>query len=339
MPLKIAVIGAGQPNIATNNHLPAIKACENVELVSLCDLNVQGVEEFAKQYDVGWTTNYDEILADDNVGAVLICTPDHLHAKQVVAAAVAGKHILCEKPVAMSMDELDKISVAVKAAGVIFMAGHMRIFTPQVQAFKSAIESGQIGKVIYGRCTVKGAFFPYPKGSPYYKKESRGQFLHNGPHYTDTLCYLLDAMPVRVNGITRSYYPNPDEAMETANYTSATIRFDNSAIGCIEQNLTLLNPRGYPYREQLEIIGTKATLRWDSHKDASVMTYTNGNLSYCDPGLAGRPANPFVRQIKHFAECVRENRQPITSLEKAAGGLSICLGALDSAETGRTVFL
>lgn len=338
-PIRIAVIGAGQPNIATSNHLPAIKACNDVELAVLCDLNEKGVAKYAAQYDTAWTTSYENVLGDDKIEAVVICTPDFLHGRQSIAAAAAGKHILCEKPIAMSMKELEEISTAVKVAGVIFMAAHMRIFSPQVQAFKAAIESGQIGDVVYGLYTVKGSFFTYPQGSPYYKKESRGQFLHNGPHYSDTLCYLIGGKPVHVYGITRRYYPNHDETMETDNYTLATIRFDNSAIACVEQNLMLLNPRGYPYREQLEIIGTKATLRWDSHKDATLMTYANGTISFCDPSLAGRKENPFFRQIKHFAECIREKHQPLTGLMSATDGLGICLGALDSAESGHPIML
>ncbi|MCD4826040.1 MAG: Gfo/Idh/MocA family oxidoreductase [Phycisphaerae bacterium] len=338
-PLKIAVIGAGTPNIATSNHLPVLAGLDSVNLVTLCDINEEGVKKYAEQYGAKWYTDFEDVLKDPEVEAVDICTPDWLHARQVVSAARAGKHVICEKPIAMNMEEARQMAHAVESNGITFMAAHMRRFQPMTQCIKNLIERGELGQIIYARMSVKGAFFPYPKGSPYYKKEMRGQFLHNGPHYVDTLCHFVDSRPIRVHGATRRFYPDPDEAMEMDNFTTATIRFENGAIGSVEQNLTMLNPRGYPTREQIMLIGTKATITWNSTDDATLVQYTNGSTSYLDPNIIKTRTDPYAAELDHFAECVRTGQKPITDIAESIKSLSICLGALDSAERGHPIAL
>lgn len=328
-PVKIAVIGAGSPNIATSNHLPAIDRLKNMELSALCDIS-DGVREFAKKYNVKWTKSLDDILADDSIDAVDICTPDWLHAEQIIQAAKAGKHILCEKPIALSFEEVENISQVVESSGVTFMAAHMKRFHPLTQKIKTLIESDELGKIVYARISVKGAFFPYPAGSRYYKKETRGQFVHNGPHYVDTLCFLLgDPAPKRVYGKTLRYYPNSDEKMETGNFTTAEIRFENGTIGSVEQNLTLLNPRGYPTNEVFQIIGTKASLMWSSREDAIMFSYVGGNTALMDPLPKD---DSFEAELSHFADCVQTGKTPISGLSASRKSICVCLAALDSAE-------
>jgi predicted dehydrogenase len=335
-PVRIAVIGAGTPNVATSNHLPAIAASDELELACLCDLNESGVRRYAEEYGCDGATNYAEVLSRDDIEAVDICTPDWLHAEQTIAAARAGKHILCEKPVALSMAEAHAMAKAVRNANVVFLAGHVRRFSPLARKLREVLDAGGLGRVVYVRIAVQGAFFPYPKGSPYYTKATGGQFLHNGPHYADLLCQIVPARPLRIHGLTRRFYPNPDEAMETDNFTAATVRFEDGAIGAVEQNLLMIHPRGYPARETIQIIGTKASLTWNSHENATMFSYLDGAASFSDPSAVGA-ADPFVGEVTHFARCVRGCETSVVDIDVAMRSLSICLGALHSAETGQPV--
>ncbi len=328
-PLRMAVVGAGGANIATVNHLPTIARSEKTELVALCDIN-EGVRKYADEHDVKAYTDYQAMLDDTDAEAVLIATPDWLHCEQAVLAARAGKHILCEKPVALTMDELRLAAEAAKDGGVIFQAGHVRRFHPIARKIRAIIDDGRLGRVVHVRISSKGAFFPYPDGSPYRTKETGGQFIHNGPHYADWLCMFAGGRPVSVVGRTKRHYPDPQQAMETDNYTLATVRFDNGVIGCVEQNLTMLDPDGYPAKDTVQIIGTEASLAWCSREDSAVFSYDDG-CRFTGPPVSGSDADPFQLQIEHFADSVRANREPETGLDNAEDVMRICTEAIRNA--------
>ncbi len=336
-PVNIAVVGAGKPNIATVNHLPAIAKSSKLNLVALCDIS-EGVFDYAQKYNTVAYTDYNDLIDDENVEAILIATPDWVHAEQIRLAARAGKHILCEKPVTITMEEFDTIRDAVREAKVTFQAGHVRRFSPIARKVKSLIDRGELGKVVHIRIATKGAFFPYHEGSLYRTQKTGGQFIHNGPHYVDWLCMFAGGRPVHVTGRTNRYYPDSSQAMETDNYTIALVRFDNGIIGSVEQNLTLLKPAGYPARDTIEIIGTQASLTWCNHIDSSVFTY-NGRCSFMAPPYSD-DCDPFLLQIEHFADCVRTGQSPQTDLNNAEDVMRICTEALKTEnKSTRTSFI
>lgn len=338
LPVRLAIVGAGQPNVATSHHLPAARACGKIAIAGLCDLSGSNVAAYADEYHTRAYTDYAAMLADPRIEAVLLCTPDSLHAEQTLAAAKAGKHVLCEKPVVMSHDELDRVTQQVRRGDIVYMAAHKRRFEPRSQQSTAVIRSGVLGKISHVNIAVKGAYFPYPKGSPYYRPESRGPFLHNGPHYIDLLCQLVDSPPLRVYAMGRRF--DPSGLMQAETYVSCIVRFADGTIGSIEQNLMLLNPRNYPTRERVQIIGTEQTLEWSTHEHSSMCIHTAQGAALVDPPpVRGTPHDPFVAQLSHFADVVRGRAQPLLGIAETRRVMSICLGALDSLETGDVIDL
>lgn len=337
-PIKILLLGAGA-GIGRHWHLPAILEAHELELAGVCDVDEQAARALGERFGVPWFTDDRRMLAEVDADAVDICTPDPLHAEQTLRAVRRGRHVICTKPAAMDLDEMRQIRDAVRQAGVTYMASHPRHWEPMNQAIQQQIASGRLGRLVHARLSFKGAFYPYRAGSWYHRRESRGQFLHNGPHFVDRLCQWIPARPLRVHGRTTAFYASDDDRLETANFTTATVRFDDGTIGSIEQNLMLVNPRGYPTRETITLIGTDATLHYDSHLHASTFRYVGGQVAITDPGLQPPDVNPFTAHLRHFARCVHEGREPDTGIDRTWRSLEICLRALDSAATGQAITL
>lgn len=143
--LRVGVIGCG--SIAQHRHIPEYKANKNVELVAVCDINEDRVNEVAAKYQIAAYTNYEELLSSGVVDAVSVCTPNYLHAPISIAALNSGLHVLCEKPMATSKQEAEEMIAAAKDSGKKLMIGHNQRFVPSHQRARQLIASGEIGKI------------------------------------------------------------------------------------------------------------------------------------------------------------------------------------------------
>src|SRR5690242_6511130 len=146
-PLGIGVIGCG--TIANSAHLPAISRLgERLKLVAVADVREEQAARAAQKFGAGaYYTDYRELLARPDIAIVDVCTPEFLHREQIVAAAEAGKHILCEKPMADSLEAADAMIAAAERAGVKLMIGHSRRFTRRYREVRAAIDAGAVGPV------------------------------------------------------------------------------------------------------------------------------------------------------------------------------------------------
>ena len=152
-PLRIGLIGTG--SIATGAHLPAIARLRErgvVELVAVADVRGAVARRVADLFGAQAAyEDYRELLARPDLDAVDICTPEVLHAEQTIAAAAAGKHVLCEKPMAATVAEADAMIAACRRAGVRLMIGHSRRFTSRYRRIRAALDAGEIGDVRFVR--------------------------------------------------------------------------------------------------------------------------------------------------------------------------------------------
>jgi len=143
--LGMGVIGCGGISRA---HLPAQQAIEGIRTVAVCDIDGEAAQAAAEEYDVPAVyEHYHDLLLDDNVDAVAVLLPHHLHRDAVVAAAEAGKHILCEKPMAISLAQADEMIAAADAAGVVLMIAQILRFRPANARARDLIREGAIGEV------------------------------------------------------------------------------------------------------------------------------------------------------------------------------------------------
>ena len=336
--VRTAIVGAGAPNIATANHIPATLAVPELELIALCDVS-EGVTEYAARYGVDAYTDYKALLERDDLDMVQLCTPDFLHATQAIQATQAGKHVLIEKPMAISYAEARAVRRAVDQAGIKAEVVQNKRWEPRSLCMKALINGGAIGTPVYAFYSSKGRFYPYPREHYCRHAAYGGQFVHNGVHYVDLLSFLIDSLPEAVFGRTTSYYPG-DDRMETDNYTVSQIRFESGALGVVELNQLLLEPPGFPPTEAFFVIGTKGILH-AGHADRSpFVTFIDGHVGYGPPAMRDSPAqDPFALLLRDFALAILEDRQPSIPISESTRILDACLVTLDSARLGHPLRL
>src|SRR5438067_9930103 len=148
--LQVGLIGCG--SIATSAHVPALlRLTSLVHVRRVCDIRAEVAESVATSLEAEWTTDYRTLLEDRDIDAVLITTPEFLHAEQAIAAAQHGKHVLCEKPMARTLHEADSMIAAAQAAGVHLMIAHSRRFTERYRRMHALLEDGAVGDVLLVR--------------------------------------------------------------------------------------------------------------------------------------------------------------------------------------------
>jgi len=346
--LRVGLIGAG--TIAFSAHLPAMrKLRDNIELVAVADIRVENAERAARQYGAeSHYADYRDLLANEQLDFVDICTPEFLHAEQVEAAAAAGVHIICEKPMASSVAEADRMIAAAEQAGIHLMIAHSRRFTGRYRQIRAAIDRGDIGEVRYFRENERRPRAMYDGlglGTGYWNPEegrpwltmaqySQGAALTNAVHETDLARWFVGQQPVSVFAESRITEPGA----EVPDMLSYTIQFANGAIGASEIVNQL--PRGYPYFHMTEVIGKTGRIR---ATDPIMSPYTVAD----ERGLA-QPVNfptllhvdqAYVEELMAFTRTIRDGEPlPITPQE-ARGAVELSVAAVISSQRGAPVSL
>ena len=323
--IKLALIGTGGISGAHADGI--LKHQDKIECVALCDVSEQNLEARAKQLggSPARFLDWKKMLAEmgNGIDAVDICLPHHLHAPAIFDAAAAGKHILCEKPMCINLDEADKIVKAVKKAGIIYMSAHNQLFTPAVQEIKRMIDGGAVGKVrwirsqdsfILPNTALKGQW------RANMKFQGGGELIDTGYHPTYRLLYLAGAEVAAVRG-TMGRFLHPMDGEDTA---SVQVRFTNGVIGEILTSWVFNRPYG---THDLHVIGELGEI------------FGTGNMLYHLPVGFKTPsekilkeANTFHDQINCFADCILKGLPPPHGPEEGRAVLQIILKAAESAE-------
>lgn len=231
MTIGFGILGAG---MISGLHADALRNSSKADLVAVCDMDADRAAKLAADYapDATVYTSFDEMLADPRVQVINIVTPNHLHTRFVVAAAAAGKHVLCEKPPAMSLAETDQMLDACRAANVKFgIFVQCRLREP-IQHMKKALESGRFGKILRADAIMK-----WYRATDYYKMDAwrsnrragAGVTVQHAFHYIDLLQYLMG--PAQDVDARMSNLSHPDIAIEDC--LDARIQFANGAIGTV----------------------------------------------------------------------------------------------------------
>jgi len=326
--VRIAIIGAG--GISHAHAEGILQHPEIVECVALCDVSAENLEKRSKQLGGvpskfnDWNEMYR--VAGGFVDAVVICLPHKLHAPAIVDAAKNGKHILCEKPMCMNLDEARDIQAAAKSSGVIYMSAHNQLFTPIVHETKKMIDSGRIGKLHWLRsqdCFIvegEGAGF---KGSwrASLATQGGGELIDTGYHPSYRLLYLADS-PVAEVRATMGRFEQQIEGEDTA---SVQVRFKNGVIGEILTSWAMQFPHG---SYEIHAIGSEGQL------------FGSGSDLYYLPRGFETPAklklreikSTFSEQMKCFANCVLKGEKPPHGVDEGRAVLELILRATQNAE-------
>src|SRR5438105_1500348 len=231
MTLKIGLLGCGGQALGHAGGYLKIPAQAQVTAVG----DVVEVAALAMAQHVGGARAYGdfrELIAEADVDAVDICLPHHLHRDAIVAAAGAGKHILCEKPLCLSLKQADEIARAVDKSGVTVMCAHNQLFDPAIRRARQMLDEGMLGR-IYEIRTVDTFRFPIEEGLFWRSKRETmggGELIDTGYHPSYMLLYLAASEPVEVAAMLSKYVITSMEGEDSA---QVLVRFADGSVGNI----------------------------------------------------------------------------------------------------------
>ncbi|MDA2384101.1 Gfo/Idh/MocA family oxidoreductase [Bacillus cereus] len=336
--LKVGIIGCG--SIAQHRHLPEYEANPYVQIVAVCDSNKKRAKKIANNYGVNMYTDYNELINCEELDAVSVCTPNHLHASISIAALQAGIHVLCEKPMATSKADAEMMIGAAEKSGKKLMIGHNQRFVASHQKAKQLIKSGAIGK-IYSFRTAFGHSGPENwsvdgKESWFFKKEEAflGAMGDLGVHKADLIRYILNEEITEVSAFVET------SAKTFSNVDDCAVCILKSESGIIG---TLAASWSYVSKEDNSTIiyGEKATLRLeDDPTNSLIIQYKNGEVVKYE--LNKIQSNATVGQsnshvIEQFVVSILSDKEPLINGVDGMKSLEVILAAIKSSETKQIV--
>ena len=360
-PLKIGLVGTGG---ISRQHLPGYQLDpDRIRISAVCDIREDAAREFAAEAGVDTVfTDIHDLLDQSDIDAVDICTIHDTHAELAIAAAQAGKHVLLEKPMAISLDECRAIVEATQEAGVTFMvAQHLR-HVPTYMALRRRIQAGELGRIWSARvdtfltAALDDPNQPIAPRAGWWgfdgKRGGGGVITLLSVHHLDLMRYLVGEV-VRVEA--RAWRGHPSFTNDAEDRAVATLEFANGAIGTLTASLT----SRAPWLFQTVILGDQGAawtpppdentpLMW--HRIPAVITSAaqQGDESFnletsfqpIDTDDLNLPTdNPYINEIQHFASCCEDGGEPISSGRDNLETMKIVFGIYESAQSGNPVDL
>jgi len=310
----------------------------NAELTALCDLNEDMLNETCKAWNVPYAyTSYEDMLKNEELDAVVLTSPSHLHTSQIAAALEAGLHVFSEKPLGTTVEECKVAEKAVEAhPDKVFMLGFMRRYDPSYAYAKKMIENDEIGMPFLFR-----GYSQDPEscidGAIAYAGHSGGQFIDMAVHDIDLARWLMSSEPKSVWAIGGCYaHPEFGEFKDGDN-VSALMQLENDAMAFLFAGRTA--PHGY--NVETEIIGTKGTLRIASvpAKNMVEILDNNGVRRECSQDFLERFEQAYVDEINEFVDCIVNGRQPEVSVYDGTKCTEIAYKCKASFETNELIRL
>lgn len=321
--LSVGVIGAG--GIA-QSHMRAIEVNDNIRLVAAMDVVAERAEAAADKYGGKAYTNLDDLLGDPNVEAVHVCTPHSLHVDQVLAAAGAGKHVLVEKPMALTVSECDRMIDACEQAGKILMVGQVMRYYPVNHKIKDMIAGGVIGEVGH-LMRRRLSYFDTTKPESNYPRwyldlEVGGICVLYcfGPHEYDILHWYMNSPVTEVfaRGTESTELYRGQKDSYTAMMTHA-----NGAVSILSQSVVCHSGAHDQY-----IIGSEGSMMMSGGK-----LLLNGK----EVPVEGKSGEGMPNQVREFAECCLEGREPDASGRSVRHTMAVIEAVKQSAERNEVV--
>ena len=330
--IRVGVIGAGRIGKLHIEHLA--QNIPEAELVTICSLNPSDIESLAEQFNVPKvTTDYNILLADPQIDAVLVTSPTNTHVEISQAAAKAGKHIFCEKPIAFDLEQIDETLAIVEKAGVKFQVGFNRRFDVSFMRVREAVTSGEIGEPHIMRITSRD---PAPP-SIEYVKVSGGIFLDMTIHDFDMARYLIadEVVEIYAAGGVR-VDPQIGEAgdIDTA---VITLRFQNGVIATIDNSREAV----YGYDQRVEVFGSKGMVTAENPlTDTVTFSGSEGTRAASPPYFfVERYKAAFLSELQAFFACIQEDRLPPVTGADGRAPVVMGFAALKSLRENRPVLL
>ena len=335
-PIRIALVGCGR---ISRNHFEAIEKIDGLELAAVCDVVADRAQAAGERYGVPWFESFDEMLASARFDAVALCTPSGLHPKHGILAASAGKHVICEKPMAISLDGADQLVGACDAAGVQLLVVKQNRLNPAIQLLKRAIDRERFGRIYLANTTVR-----WTRPQEYYDQApwrgtwefDGGAIMNQASHYVDLIQWLVgpvESVMAKTATLARR--------IETEDTGVAVLRFRSGAIGVIEVTM-LTYPRNL--EGSVTILGEKGTVKVGGTAVNRVEHWAFADYDDDDKLIDSASTNPptvygFGHEgyYRNVLAVLRGQAKAETDGRAGRKSLELILGIYESAKTGRDV--
>ena len=310
------------------------------ELVAVCDVDAGRAAEMADKYGAQrWYTAYQELLADTEIDAVTVATPDYLHTEIGIAAAQAGKDILMEKPLALTVEDCQKIIAAADQAGVKLMVDFHNRWSPPFNVLKQRIVAGELGEPLLVNARLNNTLFVPTEMLRWAGRSATIWF--TGSHLIDLVCWLVGSQVVRVYSVSRARVLAA-RGIDTPDFFETTLEFASGAVAFVENCWVLPDSEPSVVDFKMRLVGTAGSATVDTTHNRTLELYTD-RVAFPDvlglPKVFGQQQGFAVESIKHFAACVIHDKEPLLTGQDGLVNTAIVCAALKSAETGQPVEL
>lgn len=314
--VKIAVIGTGRMGSVHARNI--VRQIPEAELAAVCDIRLEVAQVVADELGIQRVVkDYHDLLEDKNLEAILIASSTNTHAFMMKDVAAAGKHIFCEKPLALELDKVDDALAAVAKAGVKLQVGFNRRFDKSYQRVRAIVDSGEIGRPCILRITNRDPDFPAMD----FLRISGGIFLDLAIHDFDMVRYQIGEVEeiYAMGGVLINEGLKEFNDVDT---DVVALRFANGTLGVIDNSRKAV----YGYDQRLEVFCSNGTAMANNEAETTVMKgNTDGFLSAKPPYFfMQRYAPCYVEEVRQFVECVRDDKPTPTT--GADGRAAVVLG-------------
>jgi predicted dehydrogenase len=323
--IKVGLIGGGG---IVDAHIRGYRAyADLIEVAAVADVIDDTARRRAAELGAAAYTDFRQMILEADLDAVDICLPHHLHAEAIVSAAQAGKHILCEKPLCLTVEQANQVQQAVRTAGVTLMCAHNQLFLPAVSRARQLLDQDILGTVYEVRITdtFYNDFNPKNMGWRATAATSGGgELMDTGYHPTYLMLHLAGGSAVEATALLSRHRLR---FMDSEDSAQVLVRFDNGIVGHFVTSWAYDPPPG---TERFSVVGERGSL----HSDGTSLTVTlrgSGSQTYDFEAV-----DSYVSEIGHFADCLRSGTRPLHTEREGIDVLCLILAAYEGARS-RTI--
>ena len=333
---KIGIIGCGR---ISKIHTAVISTLTGAQLAAVCDIVQEKAEAYAQKFKCEVYTDYREMLKNKDIDIINICTPTHMHMQMAIDAAEAGKHVVSEKPIAITLRDADRMIEVCKKNGVKLFVVKQNRYNPPIVKLKEAVEQGRFGKIFYGKTVVY-----WQRDQSYYdehvwfktREMGGGVLINQASHNIDMLCWLM--------GPVESVYAKIDtltHKIETEDFGLGIVKFKSGAWGTIEAT-TCVYPKNI--EGSITIFGENGSARvggiqmnemqlWE-FKDVKSVDSEYSRYSTMPPNVYGYGHIEFMKEVLRV---INGERIRYVDGNEGKPSLELILAMYESAKTGKEV--
>ncbi|MFB0516474.1 MAG: inositol 2-dehydrogenase [Candidatus Neomarinimicrobiota bacterium] len=318
-PVILGALGAGRIG---KLHAENILKMPDARLKVIADPFLD--DKWARRWGLSTTREPDAVFSDDEIEAVLIFSPSPLHAEQIIAAARAGKHIFCEKPIALEPDHIRQALQVVEGEGVKLQVGFNRRFDPDFMRLKEAVDAGEIGRIYLIKITARDPASP----SLDYVKTSGGMFLDMTIHDFDMVRYLSGSEAEEVFAVGAVLIDPAIGAAGDVDTAITTMKLKSGAMAVIDNSRQAV----YGYDQRIEVFGSKGSITAANRTPTQTVRMTAEGVVSEKPlyFFLERYQESFRAEIKAFIEAIKEDEKPLVNGQDGLAATLIGIAAREA---------